>query len=255
MKKRVRKHLVNHPIDINGSTLDFLEHFQEEMPLKHICHEVQIEKTHHLQAQNDKQREYIRAIIESPQVIVVGSSGTGKTYIASKMAVQMFSKGEFKKIILTKPNVSCSKSIGFFPGTLEEKISPWVVPFTDIFQQDFGASQFEYLLKKKIIDIIPFEVMRGRTFDDAFVIVDEAQNTSIVEIKMLLTRIGKRSKIILNGDIRQSDIRETSGLSYAIELANKYGIPVPVIEFTVNDIVRSDICALWVKAFEEREAA
>jgi phosphate starvation-inducible PhoH-like protein len=112
-----------------------------------------------------------------------------------------------------------------------------------------GEGAFEVALKKGDIDIVPFEVMRGRTFNNSFIILDEAQNTTIPEIKMFLTRLGKDSTTIINGDVAQTDLRETSGLSKVIQMAKRHMLPVPVIEFGVEDIVRSDLCAMWVKAF------
>jgi phosphate starvation-inducible PhoH-like protein len=200
---------------------------------------------------NDKQAAYIDALKRAPQVIVTGSAGTGKTYIAASWAAKMFALGQVERIILTRPNVPAGRSLGFFPGTMEEKMAPWVIPFTDVIQQHLGPGAFETSVKKRSIDIVPFEVMRGRTFHNSFVILDEAQNTTPSEMKMFLTRIGDESQVVINGDIKQSDLKSDSGLLTILKMIQKQGLPVPHIEFTVDDIVRSDICAMWVKAFDK----
>lgn len=199
---------------------------------------------------NEKQTAYIKALKTCPQVIVTGPAGTGKTYIASVYAATLFAKGQIDKIILTRPNVAAGRSLGFFPGTMEEKMAPWVIPFTDVLEACLGKEVYEIAMRKRQIDIVPFEVMRGRTFNRAFVILDEAQNTSPSEMKMFLTRIGEESQVLLNGDIKQSDLKMTSGLKTIIDMIQKQKLPVEHVEFSVDDIVRSDICAMWVKAFD-----
>ncbi len=199
----------------------------------------------------DKQREYIEALKVAPQIIVTGPAGTGKTYIAASKAAQLFEAGIAERIILTRPNVAAGRSLGFFPGTLEEKIAPWIVPFVEVLEDHLGKEAVEIAIKKRNIDVVPFEVMRGRTFRDAFVILDEAQNASPHELKMFLSRIGENAQCVLNGDIMQSDLRAESGLAKIIEIIKKQKLDVPVIEFTMDDIVRSDICAMWIKAFHK----
>lgn len=200
---------------------------------------------------NENQDRYLKALRSCPQVIVTGPAGTGKTYIASTYAAQLFLKGQIDKIILTRPNVASGRSLGFFPGSMEEKMAPWVIPFTDVLERNLGQAAYDIAIKKRQIDIVPFEVMRGRTFDNAFVILDEAQNTSPSEMKMFLTRIGDQSQVLLNGDIKQSDLKSASGLKSIIDMIRLQKLPVEHIEFTVDDIVRSDICAMWVKAFDK----
>lgn len=200
---------------------------------------------------NDNQAAYIKALKSCPQVIVTGPAGTGKTFIASTYAANLFAKGQVDKIILTRPNVAAGRSLGFFPGTMEEKMAPWVIPFTDVLESVLGTAAFAIATKNKLIEIVPFEVMRGRTFNKAFVILDEAQNTTPSEMKMFLTRIGEESQVVLNGDIRQSDLRSDSGLKVIIEMTKNQKLPVDHIEFTIEDIVRSGICAMWVKAFDK----
>jgi len=198
---------------------------------------------------NDKQAEYIEAIKSSSQVVVLGPAGTGKTYIAATYASNLYTTKQIDKIIITRPNVAAGKSIGYFPGTMEEKMMPWVMPVLEVLHWNMGKGAVETGIKNGNIEIAPFETMRGRSFQDAFVILDEAQNVTPHEIKMFLTRVGQNCKVILNGDIQQSDLGYTSGLSSAIHIAKKHMIPVPVIEFTTDDIVRSDLCKQWIVAF------
>jgi phosphate starvation-inducible protein PhoH and related proteins len=200
---------------------------------------------------NDRQGDYIRAINNNQQVIVLGPSGTGKTYIAATAAANAYAVRSIDKIIITRPNVSVGKDLGYLPGTLEEKYAPWVLPVFEVLEQQLGKGVVETGVKNGNIEMAPLSTMRGRSFSNAFVIVDEAQNLTIHEVKMLLTRIGENCKIIVNGDLRQSDIKEQSGLSKIMHLAKKYNMDIPVVEFTVDDIVRSAICKAWVVAFLE----
>ena len=203
--------------------------------------------------QNDKQAEYIEAIRTSDQIIVLGPAGTGKTYIAATYAANLYNAKQIDKIIVTRPNVAAGKSIGYFPGTLEEKMMPWVMPVLEVLHWHLGRGAVDTGIKNGNIEIAPFETMRGRSFRDAFVILDEAQNVTPHEIKMFLTRVGENCKVILNGDVFQSDLQETSGLSKAIHMVKKYMLPVPVIEFEMQHIVRSDLCKQWISAFMQEE--
>ena len=201
----------------------------------------------------DKQAEYIKAISEYNQVIVLGPAGTGKTYIAATYAANQYITKSIDKIIVTRPNVAAGKSIGYFPGTLEEKMMPWVMPVLEVLHWNLGKGAVDTGIKNGNIEIAPFETMRGRSFQDAFVILDEAQNVTPHEIKMFLTRVGENCKVILNGDVFQSDLGETSGLSKAIHMVKKYMLPVPVVEFGMEDIVRSSLCKQWIAAFMQEE--
>ena len=202
---------------------------------------------------NDNQRDYLKALDTHNQVIVCGHSGTGKTFLAATKAANMYLQKQVDKIIVTRPNVSVGKDLGYFPGDLNEKFGPWAVPVIDVLQQRLGKGVVETAIKNGNIEMAPMSVMRGRSFKNAFVILDEAQNTSVAEIKMFLTRIGENCKVVLNGDIKQSDIREQSGLSKVIHLVKKYGMDVPVIEFGIDDIVRSEACKQWIISFESEK--
>ena len=209
-----------------------------------------VARTVSLKALNDKQKDYIKALNAFDQVIVCGFSGTGKTFIAATYAANMLANKEIGKIVLTRPNIAVGKELGFFPGTLEEKFAPWAAPVLDVLNDQLGKGVVETGIKNGNIEMAPLSTMRGRSFKDSFIILDEAQNTTIAEMKMFLTRIGKECKVVINGDIKQSDISMQSGLSKIMHLAKKHNLPVPIIEFGVDDIVRSDICKQWIIAFE-----
>lgn len=202
---------------------------------------------------NDNQKLYIDSLRGKDQVIVCGYSGTGKTYIAATHAANLYLARDIDKIIVTRPNVSVGKSLGYFPGTMDEKMAPWVAPVLDVLRKQMGAGVVDTGIKSGNIEVAPLSTMRGRSFEDAFIILDEASNTSVQEIMMFLTRMGKNTHVVVNGDVRQSDLKEPqqNGLSKAIHLVKKYNMDVPVIEFGIEDIVRSGRTKDWVIAFTE----
>lgn len=199
--------------------------------------------------QTGKQKELLEAMQSSSQVLVLGPAGTGKTYVTATYAADLYTLKEVDKIVITRPHVAVGKDIGYLPGTLEEKTYPWALPVLDVLERHWGKGTLETAIKNGNVEMAPLALMRGRSFDRAFIIVDETQNITVHELKMLLTRVGEGSTIVLNGDVQQSDLKEADGLSKIIHLAKKHMLPVPIIEFDVDDIVRSDICAQWVKVF------
>lgn len=207
-------------------------------------------RTVKLVAMNDTQQRYISALQSHNQIIVTGFSGTGKTFIAASHAANLYANRKIDRIIITRPNIAVGKDLGYLPGTLEEKYTPWIMPVLDVLEQQLGKNVVETGMKNGNIQMVPLSVMRGRSFNKSFIIVDEAQNLTIHEMKMLLTRVGKECTIVINGDIKQSDINQQSGLSKILHLAKKYNMDIPTIEFGVDDIVRSDICKQWIIAFE-----
>jgi phosphate starvation-inducible protein PhoH and related proteins len=204
-----------------------------------------------IKALNPTQADYLDALRKSPQVIVLGPAGTGKTWIAATHAADLYRNREIDKIILTRPNVPCGRSLGYFPGSLEDKFAPWAVPVAEAIKERIGKAAYDIALKNGAIEMVPFEVMRGRSWKNAFVLLDEAQNASPAEIKTFLTRIGEDCTTVINGDVSQCDLDRDSGLSVVIDIIAKQSLPVPVIEFGRGDIVRSGICAMWVNAFTE----
>lgn len=206
-------------------------------------------KTSGLVPKTDRQKELIDALKESSQVFILGPAGTGKTYVTATFAADLYTTKEIDKIVITRPHVAVGKELGFLKGDLHEKTMPWALPVLDVLEKHLGKGAVETGIKNGNIEMAPLALMRGRSFDNAFIIVDETQNITTHELKMLLTRVGEDTTIVLNGDIQQSDLKEADGLSKVIHLAKKHMLPVPIIEFGVDDIIRSDICAQWVKVF------
>jgi phosphate starvation-inducible PhoH-like protein len=210
-------------------------------------------KTSGLVPRTEKQGEFLAALKSSRQVFVLGPAGTGKTYITATYAADLYVTKQIDKIVITRPHVAVGKELGFLKGDLTEKTMPWALPVLDVLEKHLGKGVVETGIKNGNIEMAPLALMRGRSFDDAFIIVDETQNITIHEIKMLLTRVGQNTTIVLNGDVQQSDLKEADGLSKVIHLAKKHMLPIPIIEFGVEDIVRSGICAQWVKVFMEEK--
>lgn len=206
-----------------------------------------------IMALNAKQAEYIGHLRTQRQVFVLGPAGTGKTWIASTYAADLYRNNQISRIILTRPNVPCGRSLGFFPGPLEKKFSPWAQPVIEAIKGRLGEAVFEVAIKNGDIEVVPFEVMRGRSWRDAFIFLDEAQNTTVSEIKMFLTRIGENCLAVINGDVSQCDLDQESGLQKAIDMIAACDLPVPIVEFSIDDIVRSEMCAMWSRAFLEAE--
>lgn len=202
-------------------------------------------------ALNPTQATYLDALRTSRQVVVLGPAGTGKTWIAATHAADLFRNRQIDKIILTRPNVPCGRSLGYFPGTLEDKFAPWAAPVVEAIRERIGKAAYEIAVKTGDIELVPLEVMRGRSWKNAFVLFDEAQNSTPAEIKTFLTRIGEDCTVVINGDVSQCDLNQASGLRTVIHLIKSQMLPVPVIEFAREDIVRSGVCAIWVRAFDE----
>jgi phosphate starvation-inducible PhoH-like protein len=193
------------------------------------------------------QGEYLEAIKYNDIIFGVGSAGTGKTFIAASYAASELFHKRIGKIILTRPNVGTGRGLGFLPGTLEEKYAPYLLPFDSIFNKALGKGFYEYALKNKDIEPTPLGFLRGTTFENCIVLVDEAQNCTKEEMKMILSRIGKNCKMIFSGDTEQSDI-PNSGLEDAVDRLE--GISgIEIIEFLDQDIVRSKMCKEIIRAY------
>ena len=200
---------------------------------------------------NDKQDYLIRAIKSAPITVTMGCAGTGKTYCSAGTVAQLFANGKngYEKIVITRANVPTGKSLGHFPGTIQEKMTPWLLPILEVFERAFCKEKYKYMINKGEIEIQPIETIRGRSFENSLVLVDEAQNLSIDELKAISTRLGENSKLVLMGDPAQSDVRKGQDLLKFCALIKKNNIPLPVVKFTVDDIVRSDIVADLVRMF------
>lgn len=195
------------------------------------------------------QHRLIQAIKSASQVLVSGAAGTGKSYIASVMAADLLAAGKIDKIVITRPNVAAGRTLGHFPGTVDEKMAPWMIPLTEPLRERLGWGHYKYCMDKGVIEIAPLETMRGRTFRNAFVIVDEAQNCSLSELKMLVTRIGEGTQLVITGDTAQTDLAEKSGLQTLIDLSKNHNVDCVHVELGLEDIVRSGIVRQWLEAF------
>jgi phosphate starvation-inducible PhoH-like protein len=197
----------------------------------------------------ENQKKLLEAMQSSSQVLVLGPAGTGKTYVTATYAADLYTLKQIDKLIITRPHVEVGRGLGYLKGGIEEKVMPWALPVLDVLEKHWGKGVVDTAIKNGNVEMAPLALMRGRSFENAFIIVDETQNITTHELKMLLTRVGENSTIVLNGDVQQSDLKEADGLSKIVHLAKKHMLPVPIIEFGVEDIVRSDICAQWVKVF------
>nr|WP_245920533.1 PhoH family protein [Alkalibacterium olivapovliticus] len=204
-----------------------------------------------IRVKNVGQRDYVEAIKKNDIVFGVGPAGTGKTFVAVAMAVAAMRRGEIKRIILTRPAVEAGESLGFLPGDLKEKVDPYLRPLYDALYTIFGTEHTNRLLERETIEIAPLAYMRGRTLDDAFIILDEAQNTTVQQMKMFLTRLGFGSKMVINGDITQVDLpkRTPSGLIHAERVLTEVK-GIAHIKFEAEDVVRHPLVAKVIRAYD-----
>lgn len=203
-----------------------------------------------IKARTPNQFRLVRAVDENDIVFAIGPAGTGKTYTSVALAVRALKNKQVKKIILTRPAVEAGESLGFLPGDMREKIDPYLRPLYDALDDMLSGDKYAQHLERKVIEIAPLAFMRGRTLDNAFVILDEAQNCTELQLKMFLTRMGPSAKFIVNGDLTQIDLpnSQRSGLVHAIQiLKNINGIDV--LEFNVEDVTRHKIVKEIVRAY------
>lgn len=210
---------------------------------------VETSPSFHIQPKTYSQQYLLDCIENDILTIAIGPAGTGKTYCSAMKATQLYLKGDYENIILTRPNVPTGRSLGHFPGSVEDKMTPWLKPVLTVLEKGLGKGRFEYMLAKGIIQIQPIETIRGQSFENSIILCDESQNLIISEIKAMTTRIGEGSKMILMGDPNQNDVGNSDALNDFADLCFKYNIPVPVVRFGMTDIVRSDITAQLCKAF------
>ena len=194
------------------------------------------------------------AINKSDVVFGIGPAGTGKTFLAVVCAIAAFKKGEVSRIILTRPAVEAGESLGFLPGDLKEKVDPYLRPIYDSLYAILGTNTTDRLMERGVIEVAPLAYMRGRTLDDAFVILDEAQNTTDAQMKMFLTRLGFNSKMVVNGDMTQVDLpgRQHSGLIDARHILKNID-QIKFINFSANDVVRHPVVAKIITAYEKED--
>lgn len=202
------------------------------------------------------QKIYVDSVKNHDVVFGIGPAGTGKTFLAVTLAVTALKRGQVKRIILTRPAVEAGESLGFLPGDLKEKVDPYLRPVYDALYQILGKEQTSRLMEREIIEIAPLAYMRGRTLDDAFVILDEAQNTTIMQMKMFLTRLGFNSKMIVNGDVSQIDLPKNvkSGLIDAVEKLRNIK-KIDFIHLSAKDVVRHLVVAEIINAYSDSESS
>ena len=200
------------------------------------------------------QKHYVDEIRKKMIVFGIGPAGTGKTYLAMAMAISAFKNNEVNRIILTRPAIEAGEKLGFLPGDLQSKIDPYLRPLYDALYQIMGAENFMANVEKGLIEVAPLAYMRGRTLDNAFIILDEAQNTTQAQMKMFLTRIGFGSKVIVTGDLSQKDLPSTtvSGLDVAIKVLKDID-DISIVRLTNEDVVRHPLVQKIVKAYEVYE--
>lgn len=207
-----------------------------------------------IRAKTIGQRQYVKSIKHHDLTFCIGPAGTGKTFLAVVLAVQALKNGHVKRIILTRPAVEAGESLGFLPGDLKEKVDPYLRPLYDALHDMLGADQTERMIDRGVIEIAPLAYMRGRTLDDAFVILDEAQNTTNAQMKMFLTRLGFGSKMIVTGDLTQIDLPK--GVRSGLKEAKARLSSIPAIRFHMlekGDVVRHPIVAKIIDAYESSD--
>ncbi len=211
-------------------------------------------KRKNISVKNELQFQYVNALANKDIVFSTGPAGTGKTYLAVAKAVEFFIKGKFDKIILSRPAVEAGEQLGFLPGSLQEKVNPYLRPLYDALDEMLPAEIISSNITDRKIEIVPIAFMRGRTFNNSFVILDEAQNATLPQLKMLLTRLGNKSKLVVTGDVTQVDLpfNVKSGLPLAINILKNLN-EVGIIEFSNKEVVRSDLVQKVVCSFEKYE--
>ena len=201
------------------------------------------------------QKKYIESVLKNTITIGVGPAGTGKTYLAVAAAVAAFRERKVNRIILTRPAVEAGERLGFLPGDLQSKVDPYLRPLYDALFDMLGAETYQKYLERGNIEVAPLAYMRGRTLDDAFIILDEAQNTTPEQMKMFLTRFGAGSRVVVTGDVTQTDLPpgKQSGLTQALEVLR--GIPeIAIVTLDRSDVVRHDLVQTVVRAYETYES-
>lgn len=210
-------------------------------------------KKRHIYPRSATQAEYIQTMMQNELVFGLGPAGTGKTYLAVALAVSMMLEGAIDKIILSRPAVEAGENLGFLPGDLKEKVDPYLRPLYDALYEMLPAEQVDKKIALGEIEIAPLAFMRGRTLSNAFVILDEAQNTTPMQMKMFLTRLGENSRMVVNGDLSQVDLPRgvVSGLRDALDVLK--GTPnIGSVRFAASDVVRHGLVAKIVKAYEDK---
>jgi phosphate starvation-inducible PhoH-like protein len=208
-----------------------------------------------IKARTVNQKKLVQAVDKSDMVFAVGPAGTGKTYTAVALAVRALKNKEVKRIVLTRPAVEAGENLGFLPGDLKEKLDPYLMPLYDALRDMIPGEKLADMLEFGVIEIAPLAFMRGRTLDKAFVILDEAQNTTTMQMKMFLTRMGMTAKFVITGDMSQVDLphKQKSGLSYALDVLKDVE-EISVIRLGQSDVIRHSLVKKIIEAFDQAES-
>lgn len=209
-----------------------------------------------IKAKTVNQRKLVQAVNKNDMVFAVGPAGTGKTYTAVALAVRALKAKEVKRIILTRPAVEAGENLGFLPGDLKEKLDPYLMPLYDALRDMIPGEKLADMIEFGVIEIAPLAFMRGRTLDKAFVILDESQNTTVMQMKMFLTRMGQTARFVITGDMSQVDLphRQRSGLAYALDILNDVE-GIGIVRLTQSDVIRHNLVKRIIDAFDKAEAA
>ena len=245
-KRKTNKSRTNNHHVAGNNVIQFNDYLPSKTRKKHV----------EIIPRNLAQEDYIVAIEDCTIVFGIGPAGTGKTLIATLLAIRALKENEIEKIIITRPAVSVDEQHGFLPGSLVEKMAPWTRPIFDVFEEYFSPKEIESMIEENIIEVAPLAYMRGRTLNDACIILDEAQNTTCAQMKMFLTRMGEGSRIVVSGDVTQVDLPGgvTSGLRDAWQrLGGIKGISF--VTLGSRDIVRHKLVQNIVERYDSREAA
>lgn len=250
-------HKVSKGIDVNEQEVKAAVRMSDEGPQivndKNLNDIVLKTKKRHIYPRSAMQAKYIQEMMKNEMVFGLGPAGTGKTYLAVALAVSMMLEGKIDKIILSRPAVEAGENLGFLPGDLKDKVDPYLRPLYDALYEMLPAEQVDKKLAIGEIEIAPLAFMRGRTLSNAFVILDEAQNTTPMQMKMFLTRLGENSRMVVNGDLSQVDLPRgtVSGLKDALDTLERVS-NISAVTFSASDVVRHGLVAKIVKAYEEK---
>lgn len=207
--------------------------------------------TNKIEPKNKNQKEFINAVVEKSIVFAIGSAGSGKTFLAAAKALEYLEFAFVDRIVIVRPVVA-TEDIGYLPGDMNEKLDPYLMPLMDAFISVSNPKRVQDLTRTGEIEVAPLAFMRGRTFSDAFIILDEAQNTTIEQMKMFLTRFGENVKVVITGDLSQSDIQGKNGLAWAIEKLNNCS-SVSIIRYNNSDVVRSALVREILRYIDESD--
>ena len=205
----------------------------------------------HIHIRSTNQQNYVNSIIDNDAVFAVGPAGTGKTYLAVARAVEALENSSIKRLVLVRPAVEAGEKLGFLPGDLSEKVDPYLRPIYDALYEFIGFERVNRLIEKRVIEVAPLAFMRGRTLNESYIILDEAQNTTIPQMKMFLTRMGFGSKMVITGDITQIDLPKVSesGLIHAIKILSSID-NIAFCNFDTKDVVRHQLVKKIVSAYD-----